>query len=493
MRQRLWLLSAPQRMVNSETGPLARSWSKLLLRILLYSLLGLFFLSFNPFGIGDQTDQASQNALYKVLAPYYRSRAREDIVVVLINQASITELFDFGALEANEWPLRYSDHSSLLSRILPYQPRAVFVDIYFKHERSTDPSLGRFIRRLQRQSERHGVPLLFAAGYHDETRSSMQDKLGELGDLVLSGWEGYGTTYPLLDGGQETAAYRLYRYACLNEDSLPGCARPLAKKVMEGDAVSVLWGSTPAAPVFPEFSSEACAPFASSALEVGRQVLYGLVEGLVNYEGSGGPTDARCAYHPVISLDEVVHVGKAGSEDQQQRLEKLFRGKIVLYGLSLEGVRDEVESPVHGQLPGVFFHAMALDNLMYHGEGYIKAADEKVHRISQWLWLTLVAIFSGLLMYFEGRGLSFHSEKVRYAGRHQISMFVMLVVPTLLIAFISLVMFVGLRYEPLNSLGFIAMIAVSSALIRSEFAERLMLRFYNIWKSVKIRFFGRSR
>ena len=71
-------------MKDIENSPLAR----FVVRIVMYSLLGWFFLEFNPFGIGDKTDQATQDALYKIAAPYYLSDAQQDIVVVLINQHS---------------------------------------------------------------------------------------------------------------------------------------------------------------------------------------------------------------------------------------------------------------------------------------------------------------------------------------------------------------------------------------------------------------------
>jgi CHASE2 domain-containing sensor protein len=39
----------------------------------------------------------------------------------------------------------------------------------------------------------------------------------------------------------------------------------------------------------------------------------------------------------------------------------------VLIGADILGSGDRIESPVHGQVPGVYLHAMALDNLLTFG------------------------------------------------------------------------------------------------------------------------------
>jgi CHASE2 domain len=44
----------------------------------------------------------------------------------------------------------------------------------------------------------------------------------------------------------------------------------------------------------------------------------------------------------------------------------LLRGRFVFVGTELAGLNDEVFSPVHGYLPGVYKHAVAADNLLSH-------------------------------------------------------------------------------------------------------------------------------
>jgi len=462
--------------MSFETSPSA----KLVVRILAYSLLGWFFLEFNPFGISDITDQATQDALYKVTAPYYRSDAQQDVVVILVNEESIAELYDREVIEANEWPIRYRDHAYLLSRILKYRPKAVFVDIYFKQERSTDDSFEQFKRLAGRMSDKYESPLLFAGGYQDEEYTEIQRSLGQLGELVVNGWEGYGQAYPLNDNRHLTAAYRLYKLACLEDSPLDSCEPPRIDEyaIGAGTAMSVRWGSRPAQVVFPEFSQSVCTDRSGSVIEVGRQLWFGLIEGLVSYDDSESPVEAQCGYHPVIYADELVYIDKHGSDAQKQRLEAALGNKVVMYGLSLEGLHDNTYSPVHGQLPGVFFHAMALDNLMHYGADYVRAADDRIALINLYIWILITVTFSLVLFYYDRKGACFGSESEKLAGDAgpvcHIPALRLLVIATLMIIIISVLLFWLMRYEPLNSVGFLVLIGVSSWLVHSDFAEWIL-------------------
>jgi len=493
--------------MSPESSPFAR----FVVRIFAYSLLGLFFLEFNPFGISDKTDQATQDALYKVAAPFYESEAQQDVVVVLINQNSVTELYDRETIEANEWPIRYRDHAYLLSRVLKYRPKAVFVDIYFKQERSTDDSFDQFRRLLGRMSDRYEVSLLFAGGYRDERHTVIQRKLGKLGEMVVNGWEGYGRTYPLKleepagvmagnwedhghaspqdDAVRLTAAYRLYQLAC-QDGGRTACEGDLIDDaaIADGEAMSVLWGSRPAKVIFSEFSQSVCPDWGGAALEVVRQIGRGVTKDIYDGEDS---VSAQCSYHSVIYADELVYVDKAGHEAQKQALKEALRDKIVMYGVSLEGLHDSVYSPAHGQLPSVFFHAMALDNLMHYGDDYIRASDSLADRINQAIWLVMTLAFSAVLYFYERRGFRFGGDRDPLAGGADfachISAFWLFMTAALFIIAVSVLMFWWKRYEPLNSVGFLVLIGVSSWLVHSDFAERVLKMIGRPWQRVKAR------
>ncbi len=453
-------------------------------RFLLYTFLGIYFLWANPFGMGDATDKASQDALYRLFAPWYGTDAQDEIVVVLVDDHAIDQLYQRHFTGANEWPLLYRDHGAILERIMAFRPRAVFMDISFEKERSTDESLPAMIRRLQRAKQRYGTKLFFASGYADGVRSPIQGKLAAVGTLVSSGWQGFGRSYPLFYLGRNMPAYELYRVACLGSDPRPGCARPLLRDVKEGKAMSVLWGSEVPSVPFPRYVKTSCGRRPTDFLSR----LIGFVEavgrGLV---GDTGDDSGRCPFHRVLYVHTLVHIARQGSEEERNRLRALLKDRIVLVGLSLEGLHDIVTSPVHGQLPGVMLHAMALDNLIAHGADYVKASDEVVEWIGYGTWCVLVLLASLVLYRLErwqerssmachagtpGTGGSTGSVTrgtARWLRSHPRT--VIYSIAALVVIGLSLVMFFGFRYEPLNSLAFAGLSMLMIEMIREDRAQ----------------------
>jgi CHASE2 domain-containing sensor protein len=85
--------------------------------------------------------------------------------------------------------------------------------------------------------------------------------------------------------------------------------------------------------------------------------------------GEGEPMQP-CPY--AYSLPPDVLVTAFG--EHRQLMRNAIRGRIVLIGASLRGAPDLSFSPVHGLLPSVFLHAMALDNLIrWDGEDFWRA------------------------------------------------------------------------------------------------------------------------
>lgn len=468
-------------------------------RTIFYVVLGWFALFFNPFGISDRTDQATQDAVYRVLGPTYDTAARDDLLVVLLDDNAIRDLHEWGVFDANEWPLRYRDHAYLLSRVLGLEPRALFVDVYFKQERSTDDSFPLMESRLRRAVDAKDVPLFFAEGYAGEVRSSLQVRLNQLGPdprgggLVVNGWEGYGRAYPLNDNGYLTAAYRLYEVACLGDSPLRGCLGPaLHREDLEpGQALSVNWGSRPPRALFPEYQSGTCDHEGQSVGMALWHLVTGLLQGLAPESWIQTAARQECPFHAVVFANHLVSLLRSPDPADRARLERLFYDKVVLYGVSLEGLHDRVRSPVHGQIPGVFLHAMTLDNLMLRGERYIKATDDMADRLAMGFWVLLAIGFAGAHRLIDTRKADLEScaREQRIAGgsggagalcRRVVA--VILEHPKLtvflsgagLVVAASVGFFVLMDYEPINSIGFLGVLGVLSVVRDSELERRVL-------------------
>ncbi|HEY7852261.1 MAG TPA: hypothetical protein VIB82_04755 [Caulobacteraceae bacterium] len=91
-----------------------------------------------------------------------------------------------------------------------------------------------------------------------------------------------------------------------------------------------------------------------------------LVEQLAGLRGPGAGARQECPYTLTLGYDRMV----AGLGLRSGDLKRLLGGKMVMVGGQFRASNDWVESPVHGQAPGVQYHAMALDNLIEDGDEY---------------------------------------------------------------------------------------------------------------------------
>jgi CHASE2 domain-containing sensor protein len=90
-----------------------------------------------------------------------------------------------------------------------------------------------------------------------------------------------------------------------------------------------------------------------------------------NGAAAGAGVRQECPYNLTLGYDRIV----AGQGLQQQDLQRLLAGRMVMVGGQFRASSDWVESPVHGQVPGVHYHAMALDNLIENGVDYRRNAN----------------------------------------------------------------------------------------------------------------------
>lgn len=74
----------------------------------------------------------------------------------------------------------------------------------------------------------------------------------------------------------------------------------------------------------------------------------------------------ECLYHL-----EIPYSGLNYNKITPARTKVLLNDRVVIFGGRYENSSDIIESPVHGNIPGMHLHAMALDNLMTKGGRYL--------------------------------------------------------------------------------------------------------------------------
>ena len=86
-------------------------------------------------------------------------------------------------------------------------------------------------------------------------------------------------------------------------------------------------------------------------------------------------------------------------------LQALVRDRIVIIGTALRMHPDYQVSPVHGYIPGAFWHATAADNLIEFGTGYLREAGdyEDAEQVGIVLLILINALLSLLIIQIDRR------------------------------------------------------------------------------------------
>ncbi|WP_257263830.1 CHASE2 domain-containing protein [Endozoicomonas sp. ONNA2] len=377
----------------------SRAWNffEPYLKALTYLLLGFSGIVSNPFGLSDASNIASENAYDWITSSFYesyREQAEDNILVVLVNETSIDNLYQREPrfLDSNEWPLTYMDHANLLSTMIRFNPAAVFVDIMFYRERSTDQSLDRALNKLARQlgNGENTTELFFAQGPTNTIMTDqMKARLGSIGSLVVNSWAGSFNSYPLAIESGISASMALFQAACLKSQSYPGCA-DFNNEAEFNIPLKVIWGSDTPEPIMTYRQEECQTPPDTLASKVWST----FVKASKGFVGKSAEDETLCGFTQYIYADELIELERSEHPEDNALLGKLLEGSIILYGTAFDDIDDRVISPVHRSVPGIFFHAMALDNLLSHGGDYRKSFDGQTINLLFWtLWVVVISIW----------------------------------------------------------------------------------------------------
>lgn len=334
----------------------------------------------DPFGISHASEAHSDDLFQKVVSSIYPKGAQDKIAVVLIDEQTLRS-------RGESWPPRYAYYQDVLRRVVKQKPAAVFMDLLLEDKRSYDDSLQPSRAAMGQLLSEHPVPF-YLATLDAQGESVFAGVPGV--HSAIAGWSGYGRDYPLLmapghyyvDGqrigeeseeempehcasdAQPTAALLLYKDLCAS-DATAGC--PAFNEKAFCKAMAIQWGRN-VAPVVSDralISSSQCSPDDPSLSNRVESVFTSLVAAFNSGRDEHAVDRVRqpCPYAITIKEEDLSSDKASG----------LLEGRAVLIGQSLRGIHDIVESPVHGQIPGVYLHAMALDNLLNWHASYYKA------------------------------------------------------------------------------------------------------------------------
>lgn len=398
------------------------------------SLLVLLFVA-QPFSIGDITDKASQDAIFRILSPWYPVEGRDQILVVTFDN----DLIDSRSNVSYPWPVPYDIHSELLDNLIAGAPRAIIVDIALMQQppqrgTSHDDFYGALTYSILDAIESNIPVVMVTRTVRDEHEARytaenaaparcldgitepgllrlielLKDEMGDddgrqklfnqFFTVASYDWLEMDGEYPVVSHPCGLLpAIEAYRMACRNEepaDSHSGSCQPsivaaletyrAAHKTAQDPSIGVSseirrlmpnltiqWGSFH----YPEHWTSAnersnlCKKKVSQLFELTQnaQTLKTLDRTVAALSHSPPPNEiCEPPYHVNISADNFFQTPAANLPDSDSRriLYEMVHDKFVFIGADLKPATDLHLSPLHGKLPGVYLHAMALDNLL---------------------------------------------------------------------------------------------------------------------------------
>jgi CHASE2 domain-containing sensor protein len=326
-----------------------------------FAVLMVFVLTiFDPFDFESATSRQSAIIFYKLYATLYPNTFQNNISVVLLDDSILTDWDE-------PWPPSHRLHSEILSTILSFEPMAVLVDMFFDYPRESD-----HFDMTEKVLKNARAPIFMI----EASPSTGAPRLARPEVLAMAAQPGAKVTLvsaevgdlqqPLLrlDSNPKPAALAVYLALCL-QIAKATCPDPETWKP-RGE-MEVAWGLQPT-----DFNCERAANAPAPTRYVCDDLLSSLPGRLVQllWE-SVVPRDWALTnpmpipYHSVISANNLLDGGL------RSKLMPLLKDRIVIYGADIPLEKDYVYSPVHGLIPGVFIHAMAIDNLLTFGDRFI--------------------------------------------------------------------------------------------------------------------------
>ncbi|MFC5512797.1 CHASE2 domain-containing protein [Massilia jejuensis] len=319
----------------------------------------------------------------------YPGDARDQVAVVLYDE-------QFLRAYQSAWPISYQDHADWLLRLAGQpgaRPKAIFLDITFGQERE-DPTLLALKEAFCTLRDTLHVPVFVAALPDAVTgKLAVREGLGSCFTMVGADYtpdplDGYAWTYPLTRH-LETAGWKSGLSVAPAQPAYRSAAMAIAQDSArielgeESVPMALVWGENAAGNAPIADRDRGCAPGRSLARNLTPGVFFQFAE----------PPPPLCPYHHTLSMEQV------GALPDNQ-LAAALKDRYVMVGANIPGHNDFARSPVHGLVPGVHYHAMALDNLLSYGARYKLNQEWNIEGLTTLSWPGLLTVLAVLAVHW---------------------------------------------------------------------------------------------
>ena len=333
----------------------------LVLRALLLAFIGYSVFIFH--GLSNHLDPWSQALINAAVKFAYGKTGQDDITVVLFREENLAEL-------NTHYPVPYRLHSDVIEAIATYQPKAVFVDFAFIDNR--DPKAIDELANALCTLKESGASVFLAAPLGNGKVPTITPELLRCAKPAL----------PDMDRKSGESGVLTYFHGRKTDNGfVPSAAFALAQDRLnidpeKAEKLEIVWG-------------KGVAPLNLKWMNCEEQTGWALLKSTLFENPLANRLD--CPYHRTISANHLLN--SVGDDDIQQALE----GRTVFYGAGFRFTGDRVESPVYGEMPGIYLHTMAYDNLLTFGENYKRADRHGV--LVRLIDMALLLIASFLLVF----------------------------------------------------------------------------------------------
>jgi hypothetical protein len=366
------------------------------LYVVLVTIVVGFFLAWlsNKLLIEEVIKRATTRIYAPLLSLNYSKAGQRAITVMTLDD---TDLKEYGL----SWPVPLDYYQRLLDGIVKRKPKAIFLDVLFLDDkpkkeveslmnaacRATDAGVPFFLATFALESLSSDTERQLLAA---RTSSGVPCVIPVRPNVTPDSLDQSQWAYPLrprnADEEHEDAALpdsvalsmycRLYPNTCPVKTDVP---------------LALIW-ATKAAPT--NAATMVVRDKQGSLAPVCRDVWnwWEVIPGAVLFRQIANMSMLPlCPYNQVIPVRAFKNYGFTAAQ-----LDEELQGKVVLIGADLKSIGDNLFSPLHGRLPGVHVHAMALDNLISFDGKYRENGDFEWHEL--WHSSANVFIFLSLLL-----------------------------------------------------------------------------------------------
>lgn len=309
-----------------------------LIKFILFTLALWLFLTRSAFDISGNVDKYFQDLFNTHFGAWAYPKTNQDKVAVLLLNDEIVDRSLKG-----QWPASYSFHANVLSDLLEHQPKAVFIDFYWMNQER--PGVKDLIRVL-RDYKDENIPVYIAAPskqWFEGFWSGSEDfeNLKQLftpvsAHINLEPADFVSRTYPKFSQGLESAAFKIAGDLLQIDFSNPS----------RGD-MDIFWGTA---------QNPKNIAWMDNPSRASHSILSSLQNGYKT-------VTTEIPYTTTVFVRDLINP-RDSSDETQEDLSNHLKDHVIVYGANVTGVQDFVFTPTRNILPGAYYHAMAIDNLL---------------------------------------------------------------------------------------------------------------------------------